>query len=90
MARPLRQVTDDQPLAESHSDGEEPLSHLVVRTLATIEGVPIDALPPLNDAVDTDALSTLFDGDSTVERLTFSYQGYRVVVSGDERVAVYD
>ncbi|WP_284007275.1 HalOD1 output domain-containing protein [Haloarcula pelagica] len=84
-----RHVRDKRPLTESHSDGHEPVPHHVVRTVAAVDGVPVDALPPLNDAVDTDALASLFDGESAVEHLAFSYRGYRIVVT-DERVTVYE
>jgi hypothetical protein len=90
MAQHPQQATSERPLAECESEENEPMPQLIARTLAAVEGVPIDELPPLNDAIDTDALAGLFGADSTVDHLSFAYQDYRVVVTADERVAVFE
>lgn len=61
----------------------------VVEHVATREDVdPLD-LPPLNDVIDPDALTALFeDPESAAHRVTFSYNGYEIVVEGPEQVQV--
>lgn len=63
----------------------------MVETIARREGADPSDLPPLYDAVDTDALDRLAGprgaGTGDVE-VTFAYQGYRVTVRGDGRVSL--
>lgn len=48
---------------------------------------PLD-LPPLFEAVDTDALDALVANSTGPIEVTFEYQGYTVTVQGDGRVDV--
>lgn len=49
---------------------------------------PIELEPPLHSAVDTDALSSLCDGESSKEiRIVFQYHGYEITVKSDGQVA---
>ncbi|MFB1062412.1 HalOD1 output domain-containing protein [Natrinema sp. H-ect4] len=59
-------------------------------TNAVIEAVaeatdsdPLD-LPPLYEAVDPDALNTLFDSSETSGQVSFPYAGFEVTVRGSE------
>ena len=62
-------------------------SMAVVRAVAESEGVdPLD-LPPLYDEIDSSVVDVLFERIEQV-RLEFTYNGYEVTVSGDERVVV--
>lgn len=69
--------------------GDRRPSMAVVSAVADLAGVPPHGLPvPLNDAVDADALDALFR-DSTVDgRVSFRYDGYRVIVRSDGQVLV--
>lgn len=64
-----------------------PISMTVVEAVADAEGIDPVALPsPLADAIDPDALDTLFrDGSG---RVSFDYCGYRVTVDTDKAVDV--
>lgn len=69
------------------TDREGPASTTIVRTVAEREAVAVADLRPLYDAIDPDALDQLcehgFDGT-----LSFSYEGYRVIVTGDGSVSI--
>lgn len=63
----------------------------VVWAVAAESDIDPCSLPPLGDAIDTDALDSLFDGDSerTVPgqngaSVTFSYAGHRVTVDHED------
>lgn len=61
----------------------------VVETLARETGTDPADLPPLYDAVDPDALNSLFRGvDSSSHRVRFTLADHAVTVSGDGTVAV--
>lgn len=69
------------------------VSTKVVEKIAALEGVRPTDLPALVDAVDTDAMDTIFaplrGGQSTESgRIEFTYCGYEIVVHGDESVDV--
>lgn len=62
----------------------------IAETVAAAAGTTPEALPPLYDSIDTEALADVvasIDGDGTIE---FSYLGYRITVSGDGFVDVRD
>jgi hypothetical protein len=72
-------------------DDEAELSSVVAATVAEAAGVATTDLEPLYDSgVDPDALNTLFDGAGEASRLTFDYAGYRVRVTGDGHVGVWE
>lgn len=64
-------------------------SFRVLSAVAQAEGVSPTALPPLTDAVDPDALDTLYGHEANRDRtdrdvsLQFSYAGYDVTLCGD-------
>ena len=60
----------------------------VVRAVAAVENEAPDAIAPLADAVDPEALEAVVESTDGPVRVTFGYAGHRVVVDG-ETVAVY-
>ncbi|WP_425494366.1 HalOD1 output domain-containing protein [Natronoglomus mannanivorans] len=62
----------------------------VVSAVAETNGTDPLELPPLGDAIDTDALNELFTGrsESTVAEVTFQYADYDVTVRGNGEVHV--
>lgn len=75
------------------SDTDTPPSMAVVEAIADHEGVdPIDLERPLFDVVDTDALDAFIGHDGSPPasnaEVRFTYDGYRVRVSGDGSVDV--
>jgi acetyl-CoA acetyltransferase len=72
-------------------DDELELSSVVASAVADAAGVETTELDPLyNSGVDPDALNTLFESGTEEARLTFDYAGYRVRVTGDGHVGVWD
>lgn len=69
-------------------DHAERLSEAVVKAVADAEGVGPTDLRPLYEAVDPDALDSLFhssdDAQLTAGQVEFSYHGYHVHVTDDE------
>ena len=66
---------------------------VVVEAIATLKGVDELRLPPLYDAIDTDALDALFapSANGTPRRevkVSFTYDSCRVVIEGGETVTV--
>lgn len=79
------------PAPDDRSAGR--VSTTVVTAVAGITGVEPTDLPPLYDVVDPGALDRLFGSQSPAPtrdggRVTFSYAGCTVVVSGADRVRV--
>jgi hypothetical protein len=74
-------------------DGPAALSETVIEAIAAAEGVdPTDCDLELYEAVDLEALDTLFDrrGPEGHWRFEFSVDDYLVVVTGDGNVTVCD
>lgn len=73
--------------AKSDRSTSRPLPVAIVERVAARENVdPLD-LPPLQGAIDTDALSALFATPGKgPDDVTFTYHGYRVTVEGPEQV----
>lgn len=63
--------------------------HGIVSNVAEQTGTDVLDLSPLNDSVDTDALTALLRSEAT-SKVEFSYEGHTVVVDGDGRVQVTD
>lgn len=72
-----------------HVGTEERPSAAVVRAAETVTGISALDLPPLYEAVDTDALDRLGAQDPTVTT-RFTYVGLDVVVEGDEVYVLAD
>lgn len=90
-----RPYEDRSPVHETHYDTDvsSALSETVVEAIATAKGVdPIDCDLQLYEAVDLEALDTLFDrrAPDSHWRFEFSIEGYLVVVTGDGTVAVFE
>ena len=60
----------------------------IVHAVADADGADPTALPPLGDAVDTDALSTVLDSAGRGCRITFAYCGHVVTVRDDGTVSL--
>jgi hypothetical protein len=67
---------------------ETTLTESIVLSLADVKGVDPLELPPLYDAVDTDALEQLFSRDDDSLELTFFVADCEVTVGGCEDVTV--
>jgi hypothetical protein len=83
------------PKHEAHHDpdGEASLSTTVINAVAAAEGVdPTHRDLQLYDAIDLEALDSLFEHRSRGDRWRFEFgvRDLRVVVDGDGRIAVYD
>jgi hypothetical protein len=75
--------TDQRP-ASDHWDGDSSPSIAIVEAVAAATDRTATELPPLQYAVDTDALDTLLKKDrSTTVHLQFSYAGTSVSVWND-------
>ena len=82
---------NNAPVATIVSDPlDEPdeLLSVVVSAVADAEGVSPLELRPLATAIDPDAIEALFRTATDDVSLEFGYHGYRVRVSGDERITV--
>lgn len=71
-------------------DTENTPVYAAVSAVAEVDGTDPVELPPLYDAIDPEALNALFTSQShaPVERLSFQYAGYEVVVRGNGTVLV--
>lgn len=67
-------VTDDQPL-----------SIQIVKELASVTGMSILEVEPLQTTIDTEALDTILEGGENVE-VSFRHHGYQVTATPDEIV----
>lgn len=74
--------------------GDRSLTEAIVDTVAAAEGITPTALPSLYEAIDLDALATLFDRpteDSVGEVVVcFRVDNWNVFVSGEGRIRVCD
>ena len=72
--------------------GDSSVATAVVEAVATESGRDPQELEPLYGVVDPDALETFFDagsgGSRSPRRVVFTYEGYEVAVSGDDRIEV--
>jgi len=61
----------------------------VSETVSDVLGEPVDALPPLSEAIDTDGLDGVVTDDEAHDvTVTFSYAGTFVLVRSDATVYV--
>lgn len=82
----LKMTPDKQGNAYQFVHDQEP-SWSVIEAVAWIKGVETDALAPLNDAIDADALDALFQPGKTGEpTVTFAYAGCDVHVDSDHAI----
>ncbi|WP_084802737.1 HalOD1 output domain-containing protein [Halorientalis sp. IM1011] len=71
---------------------DKSISYALVREVAAEKGVDPEALVPLHDVIDPDALESMFDNTdgSTLRNghLSFSYEGFSVRVDDDGSVSL--
>lgn len=67
---------------------EADLSTAIVEAVSAASDTPIRELPALYDAVDPDALGSLFAGRETDGYVTFQYAGHVVTVHADRTIEV--
>ena len=78
---------------ESDIEADEPVSMAVVRAVSAVEGRDPRSLPPLEKALDTDALDALFDSrrDGTARtggQVSFVYSNCRLTIDNGEYLTV--
>lgn len=84
--------TDTDTFWATYDSARDDVSLAVVAVVAAVEDRAPTDLTPLQSAVDTDALRSLFqgpdDGLPTPTTTSFRYEGYEVTVSSEELVQV--
>lgn len=84
------------PVVDTHykRGSDRTLLETLVGALAEAEGVDATELPPLQEAIDVDALVQLFErheGETGMEAIVgFEYEGWNVFVRADGRISVCD
>lgn len=68
------------------TEDEEPLSVRLVERVANHAGVDVQALPPLYDVIDPDALDSLVHADLWNGQVMFTYFGYAVTIRSDGEI----
>lgn len=84
-------MTDSSPTHTSQYDETDTPSMAVVQTVCQARNGDVESLPPLHDAIDTDALNTICGWDSYRTEPTvvsFVYAGYSVTVISHGTVTV--
>lgn len=81
---------EPSPCLRTALDREESITVRVVEAVAAEADADVADLPPLESAVDTNAIERLVEASGTEWRLRFRYHGYEVVVDSDRSVALYD
>lgn len=67
--------------------GDQPLSIQIVEELASVTGMSVLEIEPLQTSVDSDALDTILEKENV--EVSFRHGGYRVTATPDE-IAVQD
>ena len=69
---------------------ESAVTHEIVKRVSDASGVDPLELPPLYRVIDPDALGAVTEGsaDASEVRVSFTYEGYRVTVTGAGDVTV--
>lgn len=67
----------------------DPVSTAVVEAVATVSNARVEAMPPLFDVVDPEALDRLFTQTRT-GMVSFRYCGVTVRVRADGRISIYE
>lgn len=80
---------------QSRVSSDERPSEAIIRSLAAIEGVEPTELDTLYDSIDIEALDEILDSavvgeDQQSPVVEFVASGYRIVISGDGRIAIRD
>lgn len=83
MSAPLS-VTDTSCVAS-----DEAISTTVVRCVAVLSDTPATELPPIETAIDTEALDALYAPErERLPRVQFEYLGYSVSIADDRAITV--
>ncbi len=67
---------------------DEAASHVVVAAVSTVLDVEPTALEPIANTIDSDALDRIQQSMGESARLSFRYEGFKIVVTGDGEVSV--
>lgn len=81
-------TTSTRPLVTKQFDWAASTSVVVCETVSEVADARIEALPPLGESIDPDALDALFDGTASGS-VAFQFAGYDVVVRSTDVVEVY-
>ena len=78
---------------EYEIDGTESLSVAVVRAVSAVNGCPPEALRPLAEVLDPDALDVIFDGRGDGNprlggRISFIYSDCRITIDNGEYLTI--
>lgn len=88
-ARPGR-APPRSPIVEATVEEGESTAEVVITAVAAVSDDPVMTLPPLYECLDPDALDSLFPESTRNGNVTFTYNGFLVVVTATETVQVYD
>ena len=74
-------------------EGSESITEAVVRAVSAVNGCPPEALRPLSEVLDPDALDTIFDGRGDGNprlggRISFIYNGCRITIDNGEYLTI--
>lgn len=67
----------------SFAPGEESPPVVLLEAVEVINDTPVESLPPLERAIDPDALSALVVNASTTVEITFTYESLDITMSSD-------
>lgn len=81
--------THDRHVSRTITAVESASTATVLAVAEAIDADPTE-LEPLSDAVNPDALDDLFVGPGSPTRVSFTYEGVRVTLQGDDLVTVED
>jgi len=70
-------------------DGSHSPATAVLTQVSEATDTPVLELPPLEEAIDTEALAAVVDGGNPAAQLRFRYAGYVVTVDGDRTVSLW-
>ncbi|WP_436926938.1 HalOD1 output domain-containing protein [Halosimplex amylolyticum] len=93
MSQATRRMDETDPgFVTTEITDDQPISQVVVETVATVEGVePTELSTQLYDSVDPEALDTLYDTANDRDeslRVSFAFHGYEVSIVDGERITV--
>lgn len=69
-------------------DRSDQISRRVIELLAHAEEIPPEELPPLDTVIDFDVLDTLPESAASAVTVSFTVNGYKVLVTGNGSVVL--
>lgn len=69
--------------------GEDTPHEIIVEFVASVLNKNRDELPPIEHAIDTDALESLISSERSVDSLSFVYDEVKVKITSDGKLWVY-